>query len=47
MPWVYVRRQIATRWGIPPWMVDESPIGELETELTILQIEAEAGPPRG
>lgn len=42
VPWVYVRREIARSWGVPPWVVDEAPHDEVEMELRILKIEREA-----
>lgn len=44
VPWIYIRSKVAERWGVPPWVVDESPIGELETTLTLMQIEGECQP---
>lgn len=44
MPWPWIRRIIAERWHCAPWEVDDSPIGEVETELAIMQIEAECQP---
>ena len=42
MPWVYLRRAVAQSWGVPPYVVDESPIDEVLTELEILAMEAES-----
>lgn len=39
MPWVYVRRQIARSWGVPPWEVDAAPWDEVAMELRLMQIE--------
>lgn len=41
LPWVYVRRDLAKQWGIPPWAVDVAPLHEIDLELTIRRIEAE------
>jgi hypothetical protein len=41
LPWVYTRRRIAERWGIPPWEVDQAPTDEVLTEIEIANIEAE------
>ena len=46
MPWVYIRREIARQWGVPPWVVDEHP-DEAEVELRIRAIEGEAERWRG
>lgn len=42
MPWAYVRREIAREWGVPPWVVDASPRGEVEETLALRSIEARA-----
>jgi hypothetical protein len=42
VPWVYARRQIARAWGCPPWAVDEAPIDEVQLELALARIEAQA-----
>lgn len=42
MPWVYVRRQMARSWGVPPWVVDEAPMDEILLELKIAELEAAA-----
>ena len=44
VPWLYVRRQLARAWGVPPWVVDEAPIDEIELELDIARIEFECCP---
>lgn len=44
VPWEYVRSKVAERWHCTPWEVDDSPIGELETELTIMHLENETRP---
>jgi hypothetical protein len=44
VPWVYVRRQLAEKWHLPPWAVDEAPYDEVLLELDLLRIEAEALP---
>lgn len=41
VPWVLVRRNIAAKWHVPPWVVDDAPIDEVMTELRIADIEAE------
>ena len=43
MPWIYIRRRIARRWHVPPWVVDEAPADEVETELKIMEIIGECG----
>lgn len=40
VPWVAIRRQLAARWGIPPWAVDEAPWDEVLIELRLSAIEA-------
>ena len=42
-----MRRAIARSWNVPPWVVDESPVEEVQQELRILAIEAECGPTKG
>lgn len=46
VPWAYTRRQLAQRWGIPPWEVDEAPYYEVGLELEIQSIEAKCQPSR-
>jgi hypothetical protein len=49
VPWAYVRREIAREWGVPPWVVDASPQGEVEETLALRSIEARVAsrkPPR-
>ncbi len=41
VPWVYVRRKIAERWHVPPWVVDDSPWDEVDLEMRLANIEAE------
>jgi hypothetical protein len=41
-PWVYTRRALAEKWGIPPWEVDRVPWCEVVLELTLSKCEAEA-----
>ena len=41
MPWVWVRRRLAERWGVPPWEVDEAPYEEIALELKLGAIEHE------
>jgi hypothetical protein len=41
LPWVYVRRDLAKQWGIPPWEVDVAALEEIQIELAIRSIEAE------
>lgn len=40
MPWAYVRRRLAERWHVPPWVVDEAPVDEIALELKLSEIEA-------
>lgn len=42
VPWVYLRRAVASAWCVPPWVVDEAPIDEVLMELKIMSIEGEA-----
>ena len=42
IPWLYTRRQLADRWRVPPWVIDDVPWYEIDTELQIAAIEAEA-----
>lgn len=42
VPWAYVRRQLAKDWCVPPWVIDEAPIGEIEEALAIRRVESEA-----
>lgn len=44
VPWVYVRRVLAERWGVPPWQVDEAPHDEVRLELALMSLEAECQP---
>lgn len=44
MPWLFARRQIAARWGCPPWLVDEAPDEEVALELRFGELEAECAP---
>lgn len=41
LPWLYVRKLIAERWGIPPYAVDQAPADEVELELRFMEIESE------
>jgi len=41
---LYIRREIAKDWGIPPWEVDDAPEGEVALELQFRRIEAAAQP---
>jgi hypothetical protein len=46
VPWVYIRRELAKGWFVPPWVVDGSDeppdmVEEVRIELRIRQIEAE------
>ena len=42
MPWVYLRRVVARAWNLPPWIVDEAPIDEVQLELKLLEMEGQA-----
>lgn len=42
IPWVWTRRQLAQRWGVPPWVVDRVPHQEVYLELRLMSIEHEA-----
>jgi hypothetical protein len=42
VPWAYVRAQLAERWGVPPWEVDEAPAREVALALHLARIEGEA-----
>ncbi|WP_395707006.1 hypothetical protein [Casimicrobium huifangae] len=42
VPWVLVRRRLADKWHVPPWVVDEAPTDEVLTELEIMNIEAQS-----
>ena len=39
IPWIQARAQLADAWHIPPWEVDESPMGEVEIQLELWAIE--------
>lgn len=41
VPWPYVRRALAQRWGIPPWGVDEAPVDEVMLELRLMELDGE------
>jgi hypothetical protein len=41
LPWEYLRRRIAERWGIPPWAVDDAPQDEVNLELQVMGLEAQ------
>jgi hypothetical protein len=41
LPWGYVRSQLASRWCVPPWEVDEAPAHEVALALRMAAIEAE------
>lgn len=41
VPWAYVRYQLAQHWGVPPWVVDQAPLGEINETLTIWRLEAD------
>jgi hypothetical protein len=42
VPWVWIRREIARRWGVPPYVVDHDiPHQEVEIELRLMRVEAE------
>lgn len=41
VPWVWWRRMVAQRWGVPPWEVDAAPIDEVLTEIKLAGIEAD------
>lgn len=42
VPWVWVRRLLAQRWGVPPFEVEDWPAVETQLELELLALEAEA-----
>lgn len=42
VPWVLVRRKLADKWHVPPWVVDEAPADEVLTELEIMKIEEQS-----
>lgn len=42
VPWVYARAQLAARWGVPPWEVDEAPRDEVAVALDLIDAEAQA-----
>lgn len=44
VPWVWVRRQIAARWGIPPPDVEAYPAEEITIEMRLMETEAECAP---
>ena len=33
-----VRRALASRWGVPPWMVDDAPEDEVLLELRLMSL---------
>lgn len=33
-----VRRALAERWGVPPWMVDDAPEDEVLLELRLMSL---------
>jgi hypothetical protein len=41
-PRFYLERLVARRWGVPPWVVEQAEAAEVEDELRIMQLEAEA-----
>jgi len=42
VPWGYIRATLAARWHVPPWQVDEAPVGEIREALLIMRLEGEA-----
>jgi butyrate kinase len=46
VPWVYVRREIARSWGVPPWVVDAAPADEVLLEIRIRGVEGRAAAER-
>lgn len=42
MPWILTRHALSVRWHVPPWVVDEAPVDEIDTELRLMEIEAAA-----
>lgn len=47
IPWAYTRRALARAWGVPPWVVDQVPHQEIDIELRIMAVEADAKEIRG
>jgi hypothetical protein len=43
VPWSWTRRVVARAWGVPPWMVDEAPMSEVQLEILLHNLEAEHG----
>lgn len=39
IPWLWTRRQLAQRWGVPPWVVDTVPWYEVANEFDLMGIE--------
>ncbi|HEY8293143.1 MAG TPA: hypothetical protein VIG44_11675 [Thermomicrobiales bacterium] len=47
-PWLYVRRELARDWHIPPWEIDPDELAdEIGIELEIREIKARYGPRPG
>jgi hypothetical protein len=42
VPWAVSREQLAQYWHCKPWEIDEAPAVEIQTQLRILAIRAEA-----
>jgi len=49
MPWLWIRRALATRWNVQPWTVDqiaEQAPAEIALEMHLMRIESEEKPDR-
>lgn len=45
LPWRFVRRLIAERWGgMPPYLVEDAPADAVEEELYFMRLESEVTP---
>lgn len=42
VPWAWTRRALARLWNVPPWLVDEAPADEVQLEIRLSNIEADA-----
>jgi len=40
VPWRYTRHNLAQRWGIRPWEVDEAPWDEVVLAIEIFNLDA-------
>jgi hypothetical protein len=41
VPWLFARRLIAARWGVPPYHVDAAPADEVALELRFMELESD------